>query len=369
VKGVAGNDKLAGLAGDDTLAGGAGNDLLQGGDGDDWLDAGTGLDTADGGAGDDVLRVAGEFSDYVRSRPAATDLLLVNQATGERITVRHVETVHFSDIDIAVAELLADLGGPGNDTLTGTDGDDVLDGGAGSDVLAGGLGDDRYVVNVAGDQVTELAGAGDDVVEIAFTAKGAYVLGDHVEDGIIVSAASLAINLGGNALDNRLAGNGAANVLAGGAGADVLTGGAGKDIFVLDSADGVDTVTDFASGADKLRVSQAAFRVGDGDTKLEDAVVRNAPGGFAPKAELVIFGTNVAGELDAAKAAAAIGSASAAYAAGASALFVVDNGSDSAVFLFASDGDDAAVSAGELTEIVRLVGTSSTVLVDFTFAQ
>ena len=44
--------------------------------------------------------------------------------------------------------------------LTGNTGNNRLDGLGGIDTMAGGLGDDTYVVDVAGDIVTEAAGAG-----------------------------------------------------------------------------------------------------------------------------------------------------------------------------------------------------------------
>ena len=46
-------------------------------------------------------------------------------------------------------------GGAGADTLVGIDGNDTLDGGAGADTMIGGPGDDTYVVDNAGDAVTE----------------------------------------------------------------------------------------------------------------------------------------------------------------------------------------------------------------------
>ena len=44
----------------------------------------------------------------------------------------------------------------GNDTLQGGDGNDLLDGGTGTDTMLGGTGNDTYIVDVAGDVVTEL---------------------------------------------------------------------------------------------------------------------------------------------------------------------------------------------------------------------
>ena len=45
-------------------------------------------------------------------------------------------------------------------TLTGNAGANVLDGGAGADALIGGAGNDTYIVDHAGDIVTEVAGGG-----------------------------------------------------------------------------------------------------------------------------------------------------------------------------------------------------------------
>src|SRR5262249_51395749 len=49
-------------------------------------------------------------------------------------------------------------GNDGNNVLTGLDGNDRLDGGAGADIMIGGKGNDTYVVDNAGDVVTEVTG-------------------------------------------------------------------------------------------------------------------------------------------------------------------------------------------------------------------
>jgi Ca2+-binding RTX toxin-like protein len=51
-------------------------------------------------------------------------------------------------------------GGGGADTLKGLGGDDILDGGTGADTMLGGEGFDIYIVDDAGDVVTEHAGEG-----------------------------------------------------------------------------------------------------------------------------------------------------------------------------------------------------------------
>ena len=77
--------------------------------------------------------------------------------------------------------------------------------------------------------------------------------------------------------------------------------------------------------------------------------------------------TNNVGTLTAAAAAAAIGPATAAYTVGRTALFVVDNGTASGVFLFQAADANATVSAAELTLLATLTGNAMTATSDFLF--
>jgi Ca2+-binding RTX toxin-like protein len=63
----------------------------------------------------------------------------------------------------------------------------------------------------------------------------------------------------GGSGDDVLIGNIKANVLTGGAGGDMLTGAGGNDKFVFDSLIGLDTITDFISGQDKLEFVSFTF--------------------------------------------------------------------------------------------------------------
>jgi len=339
-----GNDVLFGHGNNDTLSGGAGNDVLVGNGGADAMTGGAGNDTyVVEQAGDTVIEAAGGGTDTVLSHLASYTL------------GAEVENLVLGDGAIS---------GTGNglaNRITGNAAANTLDGGAGIDTLVGTGGDDIYIVDNAGDVVIELAGEGNDTVRIN---TSGITLAANVENGILGTGGLFVI---GNELANTLTGNAAGNTLRGDAGADTLTGGAGADSFYFTSLVGVDTVTDFASVDDALRFSMATIHVGDGDTLVEGGLTRAAPGGFAATAELVVFTQDIAGAITTASAAAAIGSATGAFAVGADRLFAVDNGTQTGVFLFHSAGADAVVSAAELTEIALVNGTPTT-LADYVFS-
>jgi serralysin len=137
-------------------------------------------------------------------------------------------------------DILPGLGG--DDTISGLAGNDTIDGGTGADTMAGGLGNDTYVVDNAGDVVTENAGEGTDTVNTSIT----YVLTANVENLTMLGSADLQGY--GNVLANTLTGNGGNNLLNGFGGADTMIGG---DTYFVDDAG--DTVMESASeGSDAV---------------------------------------------------------------------------------------------------------------------
>ena len=144
----------------------------------------------------------------------------------------------------------------GNDTLNGGTGDDTIDGGTGTDSMTGGTGNDLYVVDDAGDVVTEGSSAGTDTIQTALT----YSLASYANVENLTLTGSTAINGTGNSTTNVITGNSVANTLDGGTGADTLVGGAGNDTYIVDNAS--DVVTENASEGTDLVQASVTFTLG-----------------------------------------------------------------------------------------------------------
>ena len=79
-------------------------------------------------------------------------------------------------------------GAGGNDLLTGNAGNDTLNGGIGLDTMNGGLGNDIFVVDNAGDTVSELLNEGIDTVQ---TSLANFALGSNVENLIFTGGGTV----------------------------------------------------------------------------------------------------------------------------------------------------------------------------------
>ncbi|WP_017327798.1 calcium-binding protein [Synechococcus sp. PCC 7336] len=221
ISGGAGRDTIVGAFGNDTLAGGEGDDELKGKAGNDDLSGDRGRDTLFGGGGNDTLD-GGEGRDLLKGR-TDSDLLY---GGGDRDSL---------------------LGGQGDDTLDGGEGNDLLEGNGGNDLLHGG--DDRD--SLFGHRGDDTLDGGDD---------NDLLQGNSGNDTLI----------GGDGNDTLVGGIGD-DFLRGGFGNDSLSGNAGFNTFVLAEGEGLDTVTDFEVGMDKLGLVD----LGIGDVRAIGA------GGFA----------------------------------------------------------------------------------------
>ncbi len=349
------NNNLSGANGHDTVLGGSGLDTITGGDGNDSLSGEADADNLSGGNGNDAL-LGGDGGDVLAGGSGNDSL----------------------------------SGDAGNDNLSGGDGSDSLAGGAGDDTLVGGTGNDQYEVDSKADLLVEVSGGGTDTVLSSIN----WILGAEFENLTLVDGA---VNGTGNELNNVITGNDWENrllgydgndtldgglerdILRGGNGQDVLFGGEGNysdmlrggadaDTFVLlgdGTTTAADWVLDFETGSDTLEIQGL---IGDGDNVLEDAVSVGAGVSFSASSELVIFTDNIYREIDIDEVLAVINSAGGAtegYALDQTALFVVDNGASSEIFLFKSADTNNLVDSTELTLLATLDGAGRTVVTDY----
>lgn len=348
------------------IEGGGGNDELQGGDADDRLDGGTGNDTLNGGTGADTL-IGGRGNDaYLVDN--LNDLIIEASKMAREIDTVHSEVSWTLSANLENLTLTgtASINGTGNalaNSLSGNDADNVLDGKAGADTLIGGLGNDTYLIDNTRDRIVESSTISSEIDTVQSSIS--WKLGVNLEQ--LVLTGTRAINGTGNDLDNTLTGNAAANILNGQAGNDILSGGGGTDRFILDSLTGSDFISDFLSGTDKLVLDNSGLGgLGDKDSRLEGALLRDSAGGFSNKAELVVFSNDINGSISATAASEQIGSASSAYVIGDTRIFAVDNGSQTAVYLFKAQDANAIVDSNEL-KLLGVLDTAQTALRDYLF--
>ncbi len=230
---------LSGLVGDDTLTGMGGNDVLDGGVDDDTLDGGAGNDTLQGGTGDDAM--AGGLGDDLYLVDSALDTITENPGEGTD-TVQSSTSYSLAAPSAAGVERLTLTGTADNDAtgnaiknvLTGNAGSNTLDGGAGADTMIGGAGDDFYVIDDAGDVITDTAGIDTVMASITYLFQGYTTLKPGLENVTLIGVGN--INAYGGATANVLTGNTGDNTLDGQGGIDTMIGGLGNDTYIVNMA-------------------------------------------------------------------------------------------------------------------------------------
>jgi trimeric autotransporter adhesin len=223
---------------DNAITGNSAVNMLDGGSGNDVLDGGTGADTMIGRAGNDTFAIDN-----------ASDLISENASEGTDLvqsSLTHSLAADFENLTLTGSSNVNATGNSSVNTLTGNTGNNILDGGTGADTMMGGAGDDTYVIDDAGDVVSEAASAGTDLVQSGVT----WTLAGNFENLTLTGGSN--VNAGGNSAANVIAGNTGDNVLTAGTGNDTVSGGSGGDTYVFSDGDGIDVITESAGSADKV---------------------------------------------------------------------------------------------------------------------
>lgn len=302
IKGSLGKEvlaKLAGTSSSDTLTGSQFNDFIDGGAGDDIINPGPGNDFVDAGAGNDII--SGSQGDNIIDGGSGTDKVVYLgtlsqfnvQGDGKFITVgdntdtlKDVEFLEFDDTVVNTETIGSKFfgsqgddfyeGKKGNDTMTGENGSDIISGNDGNDFLQGDDGAD--FLDGGNNDDTLIGGSNDDFLvggnDNDFIDGGSE--NDFIDGGIgadILTGADGEDILRGRTGNDILTGGNGNDVLNGDSGNDTLTGGTNQDSFIFASASsfissdlGVDLISDFSVGIDKIRLSQDTFTALDNNS-------------------------------------------------------------------------------------------------------
>ncbi|MDP3478510.1 MAG: calcium-binding protein [Desulfoprunum sp.] len=284
---------LNGGAGNDNLEGGAGNDTLYGGTGNDRLSGNLGNDTMYGGTGDDRYFVTAGTAIVIENLNEGWDDMVLSAVASFTLgaNVENLDLWRGSAALNGTGNAIRNEiygnennnvlnGAGGDDELGGEAGNDTLIGGTGNDMMSGGAGNDTFYVDSVGDFVTDAiwaensegnyipssdAGGYDRVFSSV-----SYSLDSNVSlypSGLFIEcltlSGTLALNGTGNNRNNYLTGNTGNNILNGRLGNDNLTGGTGQDSFlfdtVLNSTTNTDSIADFSSVDDTIRLDKTIF--------------------------------------------------------------------------------------------------------------
>lgn len=309
------------------------------------------------------------------------------------INVAHTSTTSTADVltldmDLGTADVIGGtLTITGYETVNLTIPDGTLTSAGAGITLApttGGI----ATLNILGD--SSLTMDTSDVITADVINAAGMVLATVTEDGLIMTtetaeATTVGVRITGSNGVDVLFGSGGNDVIVGGAGADtihglggqdVLTGGAGVDTFVItDGANQAallasrDIITDFTAGdsGDKIdyngaqadttlsggdsmtTVSSAGNLVLAADTKVVNITTTDISGAFS---------TDGASVLDAIVAGTSSGTITMA-GANEIALFVISNGTDTAIYLADSGATTGALVANEMSLIATLQGVDN----------
>ena len=211
--------EITGNAKANTLGGGSGNDILTGGSGKDVFVYTGGDDIiTDYKAGQDIIQLVGKtYSSATYVGESGTDLVL-SFVEGGTLTIENV-------VPIKSVKKVLTKQPPQKVTIIDKDGINN-----GAQVYGADYASTIDVVNADGDSI----------------------IANPVVDYINAKSRSKVVALIGNSKNNTIIGGSKADTINGLTGNNVLTGNGGKDVFIVNAANGSDTITDYVAKQDSI---------------------------------------------------------------------------------------------------------------------
>lgn len=351
IYGTTNSDKIVGSSGLDVIFAGTGDDLIT-------VAATTDIVTNEvlnGGLGTDTLYLSSAGT-YNLTSLASTADNLVGEAGIENLIVKHTAIT----LDEAIS---------GSALRVNTDGAVTL-------VMTISM--TGTTLDLSKTTFTALAAATSPATETALTAAddGFSITGSAAADTITLSSLGDTV-VGGIGADTIVGGTGD-DVITGGAGADSITAGTGADVInfasttaALQKADAGDVIVGFVSGTDSIVFELDAFVDPAGatpSTVAAEQIVTNMATNANISANTLAFIYQLTGTTDSATAntttgaAAALANIDGADDTTAQIIFLLDNGTNSYIWLWDADSGAAAdttVNADELTLMGTINGVTA----------
>ena len=245
IYGGEGKDILNGGSGNDELYGEDGNDKLNGGNGNDTLEGGAGADTLTGGAGKDVFYYSdGDgndiITDYSASQGDIIQLGVSSMSTSKSGTnvILKIDSGKIT-VNKGTSQKITVVGASGKSTVISSSNSN------GGTTLKSGL-------SYSSDKKTLTA-------KSPFT--GTIDLSKYASTVTTVNASTDTkfVSIKGTSRTETFKAGKGGSILTGGKGNDKLYGGNGADTFVYASGDGKDTIYNYTSYIDTIKISKGTI--------------------------------------------------------------------------------------------------------------
>lgn len=280
IYGGKGNDTIYGGNGNDSLFGGDSTDKLFGDAGNDTLIGGKGNDCLTGGAGADIFYYeSGDGNDTILDYVSGQDKIKI----GSGVTVTGYSVKSGKDGVLTIGSGKITLKGVGNSAVTVIDASGATKTYGG---IAAGLNFNNndlpkataVTINSSASSAPDLSAYSSLVTLNASSRTSAIELVGNAKNNRILGGGGADILNGGNGKDTIVGGAGD-DTLIGGNGNDCLTGGAGSDVFYYSTGDGADVIADFTTGdkiyidgatsvSGSLKNNDVTFKIGNGSVKV-----------------------------------------------------------------------------------------------------